>query len=159
MTKKKLVSLTYLILTLAGAFLLISLSLKTSNVLSSNPLSMQDVQLEYNSLQKQTSLVSIIVFIVLLLIGFINYYTNSNSKYIVLANLLYIPVTLFNYVSLNYSFHKMQGIEPNDSTGFWLLLFIGIFYIIGAIVISVIGYLTIRNLVKRAKPHRNNNSI
>ncbi len=148
---KKIISLSFLILLVISAVALISFCFKMNALINDSSLSLQTIQLKYSALQKQTSVLSIVLFIILLLIGFFNFYTSTNAKYIVLANLLYIPITLYNYASLNFNFYKLQGIEPVDSSGFWLILFIGIFYIIGAIVISVIGFFTIRNLVKRNK--------
>lgn len=151
MTLKKLIPIIFISVLFVSTVILILLCLKMNNLLSDTALAFQNIQIEYNNLQKQTNTTSILLFSVLLILGFVNYYINKKIKYIAWSNLLYIPVTLFNYVTLNYNFYKMQGLEPNEQSGFWLILFIGSFYILGAILVSVIGVFTIRNLLKRTR--------
>lgn len=150
MNFKKLVPVIFIVLLFLSTITLGALCLKMNNLLGDTSLTFQSMQIEYNALQKQTSLISIILFVILLLVGFINYYINQKIKYVAWANLLYVPVTLFTYVTLNYNFYKIQGVEPKEASGFWLILFIGIFYIIGAILVTVIGSFTVRNLHKRS---------
>lgn len=149
MTLKKLIPILFISVLFISTVILIFLCSKMNSLVGDTSMSFQNIQIEYNLLQKQTNLASIILFGVLLILGFANYYLNNKIKYIAWSNLLYISVTLFNYVTLNYNFYKIQGLEPNEQSGFWLILFIGVFYILGAILVSVIGSFTIRNLIKR----------
>ena len=151
----KIIQIVFLVLLLSSAAYLIILCLNMNSVINNTALTLQALQIKYNSLQQQTNLTSIILFGILLLIGFINYYISGNAKNIVLANLLYIPVTLYNFITLNFNFYKTQGYEPNENSGYWLIVFIGVFYIIGAILVSVIGFFTIRNLNKRSNSLKN----
>lgn len=149
--KQKVIPIIYLILVFISTSILIALCYKMNNLFAEGSLQFNDLDQKYNSLQKTTNLLSIISFVILLLVGFANFYVNQNMKYIIWSNLLYIPVTLFNYVTLNHKFYEAQGIVPTENSGFWLILFIGIFYIIGAVLTSIIGTFTIRNLNKRLK--------
>lgn len=151
MKVNKIIQISFLVLLLGSAAYLVSLCLNMQNVINDSTLTLHALHTKYNNLQQQTSLIGIVLFAILLLVGFVNFYLNKNAKYIVLANLLYIPITLYSYISLNFNFYEKQGLIPAENSGYWLIVFIGIFYIIGAILVSVIGYFTIRNLNKRAK--------
>lgn len=151
----KIIQIVFLVMLLASTAYLIFLSLGMQLVINDSSLSLQTLQVKYNSLQQQANLTSIILFAILLLLGFINFFLNKGAKYIVLANLLYIPVTLYNYITLNFNFYEKQGLIPSENSGYWLIVFIGVFYIVGAILVSVIGFLTVRNLNKRSTLHKN----
>jgi len=103
----------------------------------------------YSNLQKQVGIFGIISFIILLIVSYFIYFFTNKITYILLSNILYIAIVLYVFVTLNRNYFICQNIDYSQQSEYWLTIFMGIFYIIGAILISSIGYITIRNYAKR----------
>jgi len=157
MNLKKSITLTFFFILILSLGILVSFIFKINGLLEGAQLNTALID-QYNNLQKQTNLISIILFIILLLLGFINYYKYNKANYIALSTLLYVFVTLYCYLSINYRFYELQNINPTESGNFWIFAFIGVFYVVGSILISVIGFYTIRNLLKRNAPKQRLNN-
>ncbi|MBI9067817.1 MAG: hypothetical protein JEZ09_11035 [Salinivirgaceae bacterium] len=150
MTKNNFLKLSFYIAFVASAIILF-VFLKQLLFLIENAADSKDIMLDYNLFQKRIGLINICSFVVLLLTSLIEYYKNNNSKLIILANILFMAVSLFLYVSINKSYYQLSGINYLEQSGYWLTLFMGVFYIIGGLLISAIGFITVRNNLKRKK--------
>jgi len=51
--------------------------------------------------------------------------------------------------TLNKEFHGLNNGIATEKIGFWLFALIGVFSVIGAILVSTIAYISIRNLTGR----------
>lgn len=128
--------------------ILATLSIRLNNLfIQSNTI--ESIEIQYSQLQKAIGIYGIIAFITLLILSFIIYYLTHKRTYLFLSNIFYIAIILFVFVTINKSFYTFQNIEYSKSTEYWLTLFMGIFYIIGSILVSAIGYITIRNYTNR----------
>lgn len=115
--------------------------------------SIQSISAKYLQFQKNIGILNIVSFTVLLCISFLHYYKSRSKNFIYITNLLFTVVVLLNYVSINRTFYSLNGNEAMDSGSFWLMVFIGLFYIAGAIIVSAIGLISVKNFLKR---HDNN---
>ena len=150
MTKIKIITIVYFVLLIAGGVILFNTVMNMHLVIDDNSLlSANDI--EYAKLQTRVGIYSIIIFIILLLVSFGLYYYTEKRNYIILSNILYVGVILYVYVTINKDFYLAQNIEYAQQGEYWITVFMGIFYIIGAILVSAIGYITIRNYTKRAQ--------
>lgn len=157
MNLNKIIKLVFFSILLLGLGIIVPYILKLNDLIEGSEINDAFID-RYNSLQKHTNVISIIFFVAMLVTGLIYYYKFNKANYLVLAAIPYIMVTLHCYISVNQRFYQLQHINPTESGSFWIITFIGIFYIIGAILISVIGYFAIRNLLQRNTPkHRINN--
>jgi hypothetical protein len=101
---------------------------------------------ELNTLQKPIGILNICFFTVLLILASWVFYIEKRKMFIYLTNLIFIAFTLFNYVTLNRMFFELGDQDANKSGSYWLMVFIGLFYIVGAITISAIAFIAVRNL-------------
>ena len=163
MKQYKTITLIFYIFFIAGFAIMLFFSLKMKAILNVPSLTDEHIS-AYSVLQKQISYAGIMIFISQLLISFILYYRTTNKNPIFLTNILYIGFMLFVYFSSNYNYYKLLNKESTSNTSYWLFIFIGLFYILGAILVSAIGYITIKNITNRNsegihKNRRNKNSI
>ena len=100
------------------------------------------------SIQKPHTTVNIIFFVALL--GFALYLFAKGAKKAItyLPVLIFSVFTLFCYVSLSGAFYNIGGGNSSFSGPYWLMFLIGIFFVAGAIVVTVIGSNAVRNLLK-----------
>jgi hypothetical protein len=106
---------------------------------------------QYSLLQKDAGMHSIIAFVLLLGVGFLLFYLTTKSTPIILSNIVYIAIILYVFITTNRVFYENQNIEYTQQSEYWLTIFMGIFYILGAILVSVIGYITVRNYLRRSQ--------
>ncbi len=106
---------------------------------------------QYNSLQKTIGILGIVSFIVLLSISLVLYYLCNSRNYIFLSNLVYIGIILFVFITINKQYYINQNLDYTQQSTYWLTVIMGIFYIIGAILVSAIGYITLRNYINRSR--------
>ena len=101
-----------------------------------------------SSIQKPHTTVNIIFFVALL--GFALYLFAKGAK----KAITYLPVLIFSvfalfcYVSLSGAFYNIGGGNSSFSGLYWLMFLIGLFFVAGAIVVTVIGSNAVRNLLK-----------
>lgn len=101
-----------------------------------------------SSIQKPHTTVNIIFFVALL--GFALYLFAKGAK----KAITYLPVLIFSvfalfcYVSLSGAFYNIGGGNSSFSGQYWLMFLIGLFFVVGAIVVTVIGSNAVRNLLK-----------
>ncbi|MBR5959009.1 MAG: hypothetical protein IKZ99_11655 [Salinivirgaceae bacterium] len=101
-----------------------------------------------SSIQKPHTTVNIIFYVALL--GFALYLFAKGAK----KAIVYLPVLIFSvfalfcYVSLSGAFYSIGGGNSSFSGPYWLMFLIGIFFVAGAIVVTVIGSNAVRNLLK-----------
>lgn len=148
MNKNKIAVLVYYALLLISMALLFNVCLSLSELLQTSPLP-DNLQTTYNALQKKAALMGIIAFVIMLIISLVLYYINSKPTYIVLTNLAYVALVLFVFVTINQNFFQVQNLTYNEKSEYWITVFMGIFYIIGAVLVSAIGFITVRNYSKR----------
>ena len=100
------------------------------------------------SIQKSHTTVNIIFFVALL--GFALYLFAKGAKKAItyLPVLIFSVFTLFCYVSLSGAFYSIGGNNASLSKSYWLMFSMGIFFVVGAITITVIGSNAVRNLLK-----------
>lgn len=106
---------------------------------------------QYSMLQKNAGMYSIVTFMVLLGFGFLLFYLTTKSTPIILSNIVYITIILYVFITINRDFYVNQNIDYTQQSEYLLTVFIGIFYIIGATLVSAIGYITIRNYLRRSQ--------
>lgn len=157
MNKNRIATLVYYVILVASIVLLANVCLSLKSLLQTEPLS-ENIDIIYNSLQKKAALYGIISFVILLVTSLVLYYLLSKPTYIVLSNLAYVTLVLFVFVTINRSFFEMQNIAYAEKSEYWITVFMGIFYIIGAVLVSAIGYITVRNYTKRTKNTLNKSS-
>jgi len=150
MNRLKIVTLLYFAFFAISAAILLNICLQLNNLFIPDN-SIELIKIQYSHLQKSAGIYGIIAFMVLLVFSFVLYFLTSKRTYILLSNILYIGVVLFVFFTANRAFYAFQNIDCSKSSGYWLTLFIGVFYIIGAVLVSVIGYITIRNFTNRSQ--------
>lgn len=101
-----------------------------------------------SSIQKPHTTVNIVFFVALL--GFALYLFAKGAKKAItyLPVLIFSVFTLFCYVSLSGAFYSIGGNNASLSKSYWLMFSMGIFFVVGAITITVIGSNAVRNLLK-----------
>jgi hypothetical protein len=148
MTKNKIITIVYFALLLIGGIILFIKGVNMQSLIKSCD-NTHIIDMQYAKMQTNMGVYSIVIFIVLLLISFILYYFTDNRNYVLLSNILYVGVILYVYVSLNKEYLLANNIDYSSSEEYWITVFMGVFYIIGAVLVSAIGYITIRNYTKR----------
>jgi hypothetical protein len=142
----------FLLLIISGAIL--------SNILSNFYSLFDNIELlkeNYAKLLSKSGIYSICMFIVLLSLGIILYYLTSNKNYIIITNIFYATFILIVFISFNKKYFIVQNIDYMQQGEYWLTMFMGIFYIIGSVLVSAISYITLRNYTKRNNRILNNN--
>lgn len=147
MAKNKIITIVYFILLLIGGVILFNISVNMRSLIDNYSM-LNSIDAEYTHLQTKVGIYSIIIFIVLLLVSFVLYYYTEKRNYIFLSNIIYVGVVLYIHVTINQNFHTSHNLEYSEQGEYWITVFMGIFYIIGAILVSAIGYITIRNYTK-----------
>lgn len=154
MSQSKIATLTYFAILLLAIALFVKLSANISGLFDFKELP-EGFDKQYGNMQKKAGITGIISFVVLLLFSVYLYYLTTKSTYIILTNIIYIAFTLFVFVSLNRDYFSVQNITYNEKSEYWITVFMGIFYILGAILVSAIAYITVRNYTKRSQHSMN----
>lgn len=102
-----------------------------------------------SAIQKPIATTNIVFFVVLLSVSLWMYWHSGKKAITYLPVAIFTVFTLFCYVALSGSFYSIGGGNPTLSGSYWLMFFIGIFFIAGAIIITVISGMAVRNLLKR----------
>ncbi len=148
MKQKQLITLSYFTGFLIVIAILVKLNLNLTQLLS-EATSFDAIIDAFNTKQKQLATTNIVTYFILLSISLWALSTEKKINYILLSLIVFIGVTLYNSVSLNKALFALKGLNPSNETGYWLMVFIGVFYIIGAVVIAAIGYIAVKNYSKR----------
>ena len=146
----KTVTILYFILLAASVAVLTNACLNLNQILENSNI-FESTNIQYAHLQKEAGMTGIISFMVLLSVSFVLYYLTDKKSYILLSNIIYIGVILYVFITVNREYYIMQNLEFNQQTEYWITVFMGIFYIIGAVLVSTIGYIAIRNYSKRSQ--------
>ncbi|MDA3893718.1 MAG: hypothetical protein PF517_18805 [Salinivirgaceae bacterium] len=150
MFKIKVLTLIYFVMLAVGLGVLLNICVSLNSLLTSH-ISIDILTNQYGSLQKSAGLWGIVFFVILLILGLVLYYLSTKKTYIVLTNILYIGLVLFIFITANRSYFAVQNVDYSNKGEYWLTVFMGIFYIIGAVLVSAIGYITVRNYAKRSQ--------
>ncbi len=102
-----------------------------------------------SAIQKPVATTNIVFFVVLLGVSLWMYWKSGKKALTYLPVAIFTVFTLFCYVALSGSFYSIGGGNPTLSGSYWLMFFIGIFFVAGAITITVISGMAVRNLLKR----------
>jgi inner membrane protein involved in colicin E2 resistance len=148
MNRVKIVTIIYFLLLAIGGSVLLHMATDISSILSDNAISDSIIR-NYSHLQTRAGMYGIVMFMVLLLVSFILYFLTKRYNYILLSNIVYTFFTLYIYITVNRDFYIVQNIEYAQQGEYWLTVFMGIFYVVGSILVSAIGYITIRNYTKK----------
>ncbi len=151
MDKKKLIITVFFVFCLIAVAVLIKLNYEAYRLIK-DAADSELMPASFQILQKQISIVNIGFFIPMLLLSLAWYYLTNSRNLIVLSNILYITVTIFISYTLNREFSGLNNVKATETIGFWLFALIGIFSVIGSILVSTIGYITVRNLNNRNNP-------
>ncbi|MFA6404304.1 MAG: hypothetical protein WCX31_22155 [Salinivirgaceae bacterium] len=151
MDKKKVTITLFLLSCIIALVVLIRLNYQAYSLLK-NSVSSELMPAKFQLLQKQISTVNIAFFIPMLLLSLFWYYLTNSRTLILISNILYITVTIFVTYTLNREFNELHNAKATETVGFWLFALIGIFSILGSVLVSVIGYITVRNLNNRINP-------
>ncbi len=140
------------VLIFLGAFLVATAWLLLLALQTKAALNHSDIELalhNFSELQKKLEVYNLVIYAVLLSFGMYLFATLKRLNYALLALVLFIAFTLYNHVSLSKQAFALQNINPSESGNYWLLVFIGVFYVLGAVVVAAIGYLVLKNYAKR----------
>ena len=102
-----------------------------------------------SAIQKPMATANIIFFVVHLALALVIYIRGSKKVLAYLPVLIFTVFTLYGYVSLSGAFFSIGGQNASLSGTYWLMFFIGLFFVAGAIAITVIGLIAARNLLNR----------
>ena len=102
-----------------------------------------------SAIQKPIATTNIVFFVLLLGVSLWMYWQSGKKALTYLPVVIFTVFTLFCYVALSGSFYSIGGGNPTLSGSYWLMFFIGIFFVAGAITITVISGMAVRNLLKR----------
>lgn len=147
---QKITSIIYFGVLLITIVLLFNIGSSINNLLNESNISESFIN-TYGALQKKAGLYGIVTFAILLILSLLMYYFSSKTTYVLLTNIIYIALMLFVFVSANQNYFTMQNINYAEKSEYWITVFMGIFYIIGAVLVSAIGYITVRNYSKRSE--------
>jgi hypothetical protein len=153
MKRAKLLQLSFLILLLLDIIILSLKSISAKTILTNANADFTFVS--FNELQKPIGMISIIFFIGLLILASWLYFSSGRKLYVYMATLVYVGFTLFNYITLTRIFFNIGGQFERQSGSYWLIVCIGLFYVVGGIVVAAIGLNTVRNLHHRSKERKN----
>ena len=112
-----------------------------------------------SSIQKPIATTNIIFLIVHLALALVLYVKGAKKALAYLPALIFSVFTLYCYTSLSGVFFSIGGNNASLTGTYWLMFFIGLFFIAGAITITVIGVIAARNLLKRTDGGKNNEKI
>lgn len=138
----------YYLFFITGLGVLLYFATKIQGLLQSESIT-EAISISYALAQKQISYAAIIVFISLLSFSLYLFYSSNNKKPVILSNILYVAFMLFVYFGSNHSYYTLLNGSAAENSAYWLYLFMGLFYILGAILVSAIGYLTVKNYTRR----------
>jgi len=155
MNKTKILTFSYFFILIIGVGILFRILLNINYLLNNN-LVINSIK-EYSALQTKAGIQSIVIFVILLVVSFIIYFLTKRHNYILLSNIIYISFTLYIYITANKDFYVSQDIDYSQQGEYWLTVFMGVFYILGSILVSSIGYITIRNYTKNSRRQLNHN--
>ncbi|PKP10305.1 MAG: hypothetical protein CVU09_08030 [Bacteroidetes bacterium HGW-Bacteroidetes-4] len=144
MPLNKNITRLYYLLFIIGLGVMLFFASKIQGLLQSESIT-ETISTSYALAQKQLSYAGIIVFICQLMISLYLFYISNNKKPILLSNILYIALMLYVYFGSNHRYYTLLNGAAADNTAYWLYLFMGLFYILGAILVSAIGYITVKN--------------
>jgi hypothetical protein len=102
-----------------------------------------------SAIQKPIATTNIVFFVLLLGVSLWMYWQSGKKAITYLPVAIFTVFTLFCYVALSGSFYSIGDGNPTLSGSYWLMFFIGIFFVAGAIIITVISGMAVRNLLKR----------
>lgn len=154
MQKKNYTKLIFYIILLVSIFITSLKIIKLNAILLQIP-QHNEAFSAYNLWQKQMGYFNIIAYALLLIVAFIEFYNKQQKNLIFIANIFYIALALYIYVSINRNYYQTISTNYQQQNGYWVTLFMGTFYIVGGILISAIGFITVRNNIKR-QIHKNN---
>lgn len=103
------------------------------------------------SIQKPIATTNIIFYVVLLSVALWLRSKGSKKSLTYLPLLIFSAYTMFCYISMSGMFFSLGGNDITRSGQYWLMFLIGIFFIFGAIGVTVIGNIAMRNLTKHPK--------
>lgn len=104
-----------------------------------------------NNMQKPLITTNIIFFAVLLAIALWLYYQTTKKSFTYIPVVIFSLFALFCYVSLSGIFFNLGGNNANLSGQYWLMFFIGLFFIAGALSVTVIGTIAVKNILKHKR--------
>lgn len=145
--KRKILTLLFLLLLTAGLSIVTYMCYQSFSLLQNENIKLYDFLKNYNQLHTNISYASIILFVVLLIVSLVYYFYYHRVGYVLITNMFYIVTTLFNYITLSKMYADAVSTE-NTNSEHYFNIFIGIFFIVGGILVSVIGFYAIRNFSK-----------
>lgn len=148
MSLNKTITRLYYLFFVIGLSVMLFFATKIQGLLQSESMS-ETIITSYALAQKQISYAGIIVFISQLMLSLYLFYISNNKKPILLSNILYIAFMLFVYFGSNHRYYTLLDGAAADNSAYWLYLFMGLFYILGALLVSAIGYITVKNYTQR----------
>ncbi len=108
-----------------------------------------------SAIQHPVSVVNIISFMLMLGLSLWMQYNSSRKILTYLPLAVFAIFTLYSYISLPGLFFSMGGNNASLSGQYWLMFFIGLFFVAGAISVTVIGNIAMRNITNRQKAKEN----
>lgn len=144
----KKIKLIYAAVFLVAVTVILLLINKTSGIITQNPSNVKQLFFEW---QKLISLWNIIFFAVLTFTGMYIYYKSGKKSLLILPLLIYITTALYSGVTLSRNFYITLQLQANTQNSYWLTSLMTAFFILGAILVSAIAFVTIKNLNKRNK--------
>lgn len=146
--------LALMLVYIATMFILCS----TSNAKISELGTASEASLQFSvlsSIQKPIENTNIIFFIVMLGIALWLFAKGAKKMLAYIPLLVFSVFTLFCYASMSGAFFSIGGNDITKSGQYWLMFFIGIFFIVGATCVTLIGTIAVRNLRKRENAESN----
>lgn len=144
----KKIKLIYAAVFLVAVTVILLLINKTSGIITQNPSNVKQLFFEW---QKLISLWNIIFFAVLTFTGMYIYYKSGKKSLLILPLLIYITTALYSGVTLSRNFYITLQLQANTQNSYWLTSLMTAFFILGAILVSAIAFVTIKNLNKRTQ--------
>ena len=144
---KKIVGLSFVGLSAVYVAVMLIMCAQANSTISS--LSGEPAFNVLSAIQKPIATTNIVFFVVLLGVSLWMYWQSGKKALTYMPAAIFTVFTLFCYVALSGSFYSIGGGNPTLSGSYWLMFFIGIFFIAGAIIITVISGMAVRNLLKR----------
>ncbi len=134
------------------ALLIISIVILANMCMNAKESIVNSEVLNYNfisALQKKITIANIVCFTTLIALGLWIFSITKRVNYLILSIILFVCITLYNHVTLTKLILTSQGKVPANEGAYWLVVFVGIFYILGAILVAAIGYIAVKNYTKR----------
>ena len=155
MNKVKGLTILYIVVVAVSIAILATICIKMNGLFAENH-TLEFIEIHYSQMQKSAGIFSITLFMSMLSVAFVLFYLTSKRTFILISNIIYIGVVLYVFVSINKTYCSFQNIDIAQNSEYWLTVFMGIFYILGAVLVSTIGYITIRNYTNRVQHSINN---